>query len=163
MPAQPLELLRDWALNSERHWYPIPGRPGQVRHGHGCYGSGYNAWGVQTNQKYLAALATLAVRGEGVAGLDRQWALDRALAALRFSLASHVSGDGACTDGTQWGHTWISALGIERMMHGVYLLWPHLTEADRADLHRMLVSECEWIMGGFHRGAGYRRRRRRVE
>jgi hypothetical protein len=147
MPAQPLALLRDWAVNAERHWYAISGRSGL-----GCYGSGYNAWGVQTNQKYLAALAALAVRGEGVAGLDRQWALDRALAALRFSLASHVSGDGACTDGTQWGHTWISALGIERMMHGVYLLWPHLTERDRADLRRMLVSEAEWLFGHHHRG-----------
>jgi hypothetical protein len=147
MSAQLLELLRDWALNSERHWYSIPDRPGQ-----GCYGAGYNAWGVQTNQKYMAALATLAVRGEGVVGLDRGWALDRAVAALRFSLASHVSGDAACTDGTQWGHTWISALGIERMMHGVYLLWPELTEADREGVRRMLVSECEWIMAGFHRG-----------
>jgi|GEM_PF-218052 len=147
MFAQPLELLRNWALNAERHWYAIPGRPDL-----GCYGAGYNAWGVQTNQKYLAALATLAIRGEGLAGLDRGWALDRALAALRFSLASHVSGDGACTDGTQWGHTWISGLGIERMMHGVYLLWPELAEADRDSVRRVLVSECEWIMASFHRG-----------
>jgi hypothetical protein len=142
-----LELLHAWAVNAERHWYPIPGRPGQ-----GCYGAGYNAWGVQTNQKYMAALATLAMRGEDLAGLDRQWARDRALAALRFSLASHASGEGACTDGTQWGHTWISALGIERMMHGVYLLWPELTEVDRDGVRRMLVSECAWIMTGFHRG-----------
>lgn len=146
--SPPLQLLHAWAQNAERHWYPIPGQPGQ-----GCYGSGYNAWGVQTNQKYVAALATLAMHGEGVAGLDRQWARDRALAALRFSLASHVSGDGACTDGTQWGHTWISALGVERMMHGVYLLWPELAEAERAGVRRMLVSECEWIMAGFHRGS----------
>ena len=145
--VDPLDLLREWAAHAERFWYPLPDHPDL-----GCYGTGYNAWGVQTNQKYLAAMATLAIRGEGVAGLDRGWALDRALAALRFSLASHVSGDGACTDGTQWGHTWISALGIERMMHGVYLLWPELTEADRAGVRRMLASECEWIMAGFHRG-----------
>lgn len=147
MAVQPVELLHAWARNAERHWYPIPGRPDE-----GCYGAGYNAWGVQTNQKYLAAMATLAIRGEGVAGLDRGWAFDRALAALRFSLASHVSGDSACTDGTQWGHTWISALGVERMMHGVYLLWPELAEADRDGVRRMLVSECEWIMASFHRG-----------
>ncbi|MEJ5198001.1 MAG: hypothetical protein WHX53_03675, partial [Anaerolineae bacterium] len=100
MSASPLAFLHAWARNAERHWYPVPGRPGE-----GCYGAGYNAWGVQTNQKYVAALATLAMRGEDVAGLDRQWALDRARAGLRFSLASHLSGDGACTDGTQWGHT----------------------------------------------------------
>lgn len=147
MNASPLAFLHAWARDAERHWYPVPGRPGE-----GCYGAGYNAWGVQTNQKYVAALATLAMRGEDVVGLDREWALDRARAGLRFSLASHVSGDGACTDGTQWGHTWISALGIERMMHGVYLLWPELTEAERAGVRRVLVSECEWIMADFHRG-----------
>jgi len=144
---RPIERLAAWARHAEHHWHPIPGRPDL-----GCYGTGYNAWGVQTNQKYLAAMATLAMRGECVAGLDRERALARALAALRFSLASHVSGNATCTDGTQWGHTWISALGIERMMHGVYLLWPHLTEQDRTDLRRVLVSECKWIMADFHRG-----------
>ncbi len=144
---QAMARLAAWAQHAEQYWHAIPGRPDL-----GCYGAGYNAWGVQTNQKYLAAMATLAVRGTAVPGLDRQWALERALAALRFSLASHVSGDATCTDGTQWGHTWISALGIERMMHGVYLLAPHLTDADRAGLRRVLVSECEWIMTDFRRG-----------
>ena len=46
-----LSLLARWAENAERHWHPIPGRPEQ-----GCYGTGYNNWGVQTNQKYLAAV-----------------------------------------------------------------------------------------------------------
>lgn len=135
-----LRLLADWARAAERFWYDIPDRPGE-----GCYGSGYDNWGVQTNQKYLAAMAVLATRGDAVRGPDRQWAMDRALAALRFSLASHVTGDGRCTDGTQWGRTWISSLGVERMMHAVYLLDEHLTPDDRAALRRMLTSEAEFI------------------
>ena len=136
-----LRLLRDWADFAERDWYPLPGRQDL-----GCYGSGYNSWGVQTNQKYLAGMVALAVRGDGRA-------LDRALAALRFSLASHVSGELCCTDGTRWGHTWISALGIERMMHGVYLLEPHFTESDHAALRRMLCSEADWLVEDHERGA----------
>ena len=142
-----IELLADWARSAEKYWYPLPGNPRL-----GCYGSGYNGWGVQTNQKYLAAMATLAVRGEGVPGLDRQWALDRALAALRFSLWSHVTGEGSCTDGTGWGNTWISALGIERMMHAVHLLEPQLESADRAALQRLLVSEAGWLLEGYQHG-----------
>ena len=142
-----LELLHAWAVNAERHWYPIPGRPAQ-----GCYGTGYNAWGVQTNQKYMAALATLALRGEGLAGLDRhgratgRWPPCASASPLTSAATARApTARSGATPGS-------SALGIERMMHGVYLLWPELTEADRDGVRRMLVSECEWIMAGFHRG-----------
>jgi hypothetical protein len=142
-----LSLLARWAENAERHWHPIPGRPEQ-----GCYGTGYNNWGVQTNQKYLAALAVLAARGRGGEGMDPLLARERALAALRFSLDSHVSGEGSCTDGTKWGHTWISALGIERMMHAVGLLEPDMRDGDREALKRVRVSEADWLLTGYERG-----------
>ena len=134
-----LELLRDWAVHADRYWYPIPDAPEL-----GCYGTGYNSWGVQTNQKYAGAMAVLAALGD-LQPDQREHVRQRALAALRFSLRSHKSGDYCCTDGTGWGHTWISALGIERMMHGVYLLEPHFTDADRTALRRVLVSEAGWI------------------
>ena len=49
-----LQSLARWAAFAENCWYPIPDRPDL-----GCFGTGYNSWGVQTNQKYLAALAVL--------------------------------------------------------------------------------------------------------
>ena len=91
-------------------------------------------------------MATLGVNGH-------QRALERAMAALRFSLASHVSGDFQCTDGTRWGHTWISALGIERMMHGVYHLMPYMTGEDKAALRRVLTSEAHWLAHDHERGS----------
>lgn len=140
-------LLARWASSAEHSWYTLAGGRGQ-----GCYGSGYNSWGVQTNQKYVSAIGTLAVMGADTAGVDAEWALSRALSALRFSLDSHLSGQGCCTDGSQWGHTWISGLGIERMMHAVYLLWDHMTETDRAALRRVLVSEAEWLLLDYRKG-----------
>ena len=140
-------LLSDWAVQSEKFWYDIPGVTG-----FGCYGSGYNAWGVQTNQKYFSALAALAVRENLPELVSAQWALDRALSSLRFSLASHCSGSGACTDGTQWGHTWISALGIERMMQGAYRIEPFLAEEDTAALRRVLTSEADWLLLEYRKG-----------
>ena len=141
-------LLSAWSLQAESSWYDLPEKPGL-----GCYGSGYNAWGVQTNQKYFAALTalTLAPLDEAAVTVDRAWALERALAALRFSLDSHVSGSLACTDGSAWGHTWISGLGIERMMHAVARIEPLLSEADRAGLRRVLVSEAEWLLTEYKR------------
>jgi len=145
-----MALLSNWVTHGEEYWYPMPDASGL-----GCYGSGYNAWGVQTNQKYLAAMAALSELGDKVSGvppLERNRARQRALTALRFSLRSHVTGDYRCTDGTQWGHTWISALGLERMMYGVYLLDEHLTDEDHALLRGVLTSEARWLATDHKRG-----------
>ncbi len=136
-------LLRRWAVAAERSWYPMPDEPEL-----GCYGTGYDSWGVQTNQKYVGAMAALAALGPRMEGADPalcDQARARALAALRFSLASHLSGAYHCTDNRQWGHTWISGLGVERMMYGVYLLDSYLQEPDRDGLRRVLTSEADWI------------------
>jgi hypothetical protein len=146
-----IRLLHKWAAHAEQYWYPMPDAPEL-----GCYGTGYNAWGVQTNQKYASAMAVLGVIGEQerlVAADVCALARERALAALRFSLRSHVSGDYRCTDSTQWGHTWISGLGIERMMYGVYILDPYLIQADRAWLKEVLTSEADWLLYDYQRGA----------
>jgi len=139
-----IRVLSRWPQLAGRYWWDDPQRPDL-----GCFGTGYNSWGVQTNQKFLGAYGVLATDtdlDEAAAGCTRDEILDKALRALRFSLASHVSGDHHCSDGTQWGHTWISTLGIERMMHGVEALQPHLTDSDREGLRRMLVSEADALL-----------------
>ena len=79
------ECLGRWAPFSEKYFWNAPDRPGL-----GCFGTGYNEWGVQTNQKYVGAMAFLATdpTWAGASGPSREQALDRALRALRFSLAS---------------------------------------------------------------------------
>jgi hypothetical protein len=143
-----VRLLQSWAQASEQYWVDVPAVDGLPV---GFYGTGYNQWGVQTNQKYLAAMAML-----GQAAKDDH-ATGRALAALRFSLRTHISaqhdGDGMpCMDGSRWGQTWISSLGVERMMFAVRALEPHMTESDRAALRRMLVSEATWQHDSHGRG-----------
>lgn len=134
-----LRLLHRWAEFSEGYW----------NEDIGFYGSGFNWWGVQTNQKYIGALAVLAAHSES--SVHREWARERALAALRFSLGSHVTGDGRCTDGTSWGHTWICALGIERMMFGVHRLSEFLTAEDNAALRRVVTNEADYLLREYSR------------
>ena len=124
-----LQLLSDWTIHSERSWSTLPDPTCG-----GGQGTGFNGWGVQTNQKYFGALAILATHPNSPA--DEDWATQRALASLRFSLSSHISGEGRCSDGTQWGRTWISALGIERMMFGVHQLHGKLSDSDHDALRR---------------------------
>jgi len=149
MPSVPtdvdhLRVLQNWPVFAEQYWWDDPQRPDL-----GCFGSGYNSWGVQTNQKFVGAYGVLAADpqfDEDTVGYSREMILDRALRALRYSMASHVSAQHHCSDGTQWGHTWISLLGIERMMHGVEAIEQHLTEADRDALRRLLCSEADALL-----------------
>ena len=144
--------LESWPKAAARHLYTPPNRRDLT-----CYGPGCNGWGVQTNQKAMAALGVLAAApelDEGRAGTRREELLELSLRLLRFSLESHLAGSHHCTDGSSWGHTWISALGIERMMHAVDALEAHLSEADRALLKAVLVSECDWLLDEYEIVAG---------
>lgn len=135
-------MITRWAQAAEPFWNDLEGDLG-------CYGPGYIHWGVQSNFNYAAAMATLAAQpGVARAGHWRQ----RGLAALRFALATHISGERPGLNGERWGHSWISMLGIERAMHGIAHLEPHLTERDRAALRRVLVSEARWLLHEGHRG-----------
>jgi hypothetical protein len=138
-----LRLLERWVPASEQFLYAPPDRPDLT-----CYGSGYNTWGVQTNQKALAAYAVLAAdpdMDEERVGMSRSDVADRSLRLLRFSLESHIAGSYHCMDSTSWGHTWISVLGIERMMHAVDGIADLLSESDRGLLRKVLESEANWI------------------
>ena len=137
-------MLERWAQGVEPFWYDWADGSGL-----GCYGPGYIHWGVQSNFNYAAAMATLASQP----GVDRadKW-MDRAVSAWRFALSTHLTGERPGLNGERWGHSWISMLGIERAMHGLPLLDPHLTAADRAALRRMLISEADWLLHHGHRG-----------
>lgn len=117
--------------------------------GAGCFGTGYDYWGTQTNQKFIGALATLADAGPEA---DRNWARGRALAALRYELATHITGPAHRADGSQWGRHWLSALGLERMMHG----WPSLRDAMDSEaseaMRRVMFDEARWLADDFERG-----------
>lgn len=134
-----LELLTRWGRWAEFGWYQLPDNPSL-----GCFGTGYDAWGTQTNQKYLAAMATLSALGPES---QREHARQRALAALHYELATHVSeGTAKRTDGSLWGRNCFSALGIERMMHAWPYLEPHADDTLRATLRRVLLNEAQWVM-----------------
>jgi len=147
-----LRVLEPWVRSARKDLHSPPDRPDLA-----CYGTGYNSWGVQTNQKALAAFAVLAADpelDEDRAGTPREAIRDDALRLLRFCLESHVEGAYHCTDGESWGHTWISVLGTERMMHGVEAIEEHLTEEDRALLRKVFVSEAEWLLDEYPIVAG---------
>lgn len=137
-------MLAVWLAASRSRW--------QTREGYGVgwYGSGYDGWGVQTVLKHVAAAATIAHFGPLGGRTD---ALDEARAGLRYALDGHVSGTSTLSDGNRWGHTWISALALERAGHGVALLWEGLDERERDAWIRVLASEADWLTLHYRRGS----------
>jgi len=139
-----ISLLEPWIKSSMRHIVRHPDRPDLA-----IYGTGYNSWGVQTQQKAFAAFAVVATHPEYSkerTGMTQADLIELTLALLRFNLESHWVGTISCMDMTSWGHTWISVLGLERMMHGVAALDAYLTDHDRALLRAVLISESNWLL-----------------
>ena len=144
--------LESWPAAMRRYLYRLPGRPDL-----GCYGPGdHGHWAMQANNTAAAAFSVLATDpalDPERADMSRDEMLTWALRLIRFSLHSHKAGGSVTTDEQPWGHSWISALCLERMMHGVEALNECLTDEDRDILGRVLVSECDWLMDEYHRGA----------
>lgn len=144
MTEKYLALLEKWFPSAGAELSSVPGTDDMI-----TYGTGFEGWGVQTQQKAFAAYAIyghLMKPDDKVAGKTKGEMLAVAIKMLRFSLASHIEGHATCMDGTKWGHTWISVLGIERMMAGVDTIYPLLDEYDRSLLKKVLLSEADWLL-----------------
>ncbi len=111
------------------------------------YGTGESAhWPVQSNQNILAALAVLA-RAETLENspMSQEEIRDHALRLFRYSMGTHRTGKLRATDGKQWGHHWISVLGMERMTHGMNALRPFMTEEDCEQYKTVRLSEADFL------------------
>ena len=107
------KLLVDWVCFAEKHLYNCSDGDGMI-----CYGAGISTnWGMQTHMKALSSFAVVWQLDEKYleGKLDRALLLERTLSMLRYALRTHLTGDYVCTNGERWGHSWIYALGIERM------------------------------------------------
>lgn len=147
-----IKLLERWLQGSAPYLYTPPERRDLT-----YYGTGENTWGVQTNQKAFSAYAMLGVDpryDEGRTGMSQAEVRDIALRLLRYSLETHIEGTFQCTDGSSWGHTWISVLGMERMMHAVDALEPYMTDADRLLCKKVMISESDWLQDHYTIVAG---------
>ena len=136
-PRHYLEILNAWHDTANKYFYTPPGQNEIM-----CYGSGDSGhWSNQTNCNAFSALAV-----QSAVSPDNEELRNTALRLLRYSLRTHLTGNEVTTDGKQWGHTWISVLAIERMMHGIDAIYEKLTADDQASLRKMLESESDWLL-----------------
>lgn len=147
-----IECLCKWIPFSRKHFYYLPDHPELA-----CYGTGFDEWGIQTCQKAFGAYAVLATdpnTDEKLCGMTKQQLLNDALALLRYILRTHIVGDISCNDSIRWGHTWLTSVGTERMMHAVDCVWDYMTDEDHALLRKVLISESDWLLESYPVRAG---------
>ncbi len=129
-------IIQSWLISAREYVASPYDRPDLA-----YYGTGTNHWGIQTHMKGFSAFAVAA------ADSRKPEDIELALKMLRFTLESYIGGSYHCTEGeqVQWGHHWLAALAVERMMHGVDALEEWLTDHDRLRLRQVLVSEANYI------------------
>jgi len=72
----------------------------------------------------------------------------KTIAALRYSVATHVTGSQKCTDGKPWGNSWQSAMWTCDLAFGAWLIWDDLDTGLRHDLERVVAYEADRFLDG---------------
>ncbi len=110
------------------------------------YGTGEAGhWAIQSNFNVAGALAVLANTAEDIP-LDKNELRDLALRLFRYNLSAHQTGNGHASCGNKWGCSWISILGLERMVAGQLALEPYFTDADRDAFRKLRLAEADFLL-----------------
>lgn len=148
-----VKVLENWVQGAAKYFYTPTDSPDIM-----CYGTGESHhWAIQTNMNAFATFAVLATSpdlDENAINMSRSELLDITLKMLRYSLRTHHRGESVCSNNRQWGHSWISVLALERMMHGFDAVEEFLAEADKLAMQRILESESNNILDGYEIVAG---------
>ncbi len=148
-----LRRLERWPSAIRRYLYQLPGDASQ-----GCFGPGdHGHWSMQANNTAAAAFAVLGTdpgTDATSAGMSKDEMISWALRMIRFNLSSHLAGGGTATDLQPWGNSWISALCLERLSHGIEALGTILPAQDHELLRKVLISESDWLLDKYEIVAG---------
>ena len=110
------------------------------------YGTGEAGhWAIQSNFNVSGALAVLGTTEENIP-LDKQEILERALKFFRYNLAAHKTGNGFTSCGNKWGGSWISILGLERMISGQMAFEKFMSDEDRENFRRLRLDESDFLL-----------------
>ena len=110
------------------------------------YGTGEAGhWAIQSNFNVAGALAILGSTEEDI-GLDKQEIRERALKFFRYNLAAHKTGNGTTSCGNKWGGSWISILGLERMISGQMAFEKFMSDEDKENFRRLRLDEADFLL-----------------
>lgn len=111
----------------------------------GYWGSGIHDGGNEGTRAVsntALAYAVAAKKSDAVSASLRSLCLRHAVAAIRYVVATHLTGKQVCTNGKQWGNAWQSAMWTGTMCMAAWVLWDDLDADTRAGVQRVTEYEA---------------------
>lgn len=110
----------------------------------GYWGDGVSAGnqGIRAISDVVLTSAALLRYSNALKGAERKEAIRKLIAAVRYTTATHVTGNQECVDGKQWGNSWQSGMWVGTLGFGVWLVWDHLDDQTKQDFKRVAAFEA---------------------
>ena len=134
-------LMRDACHHADQFWHewPVDARAG-------FWGSGRSDQmneGVRAISGMVLTCGALLKYSDVLTDAERREYLRKSVAAIRYAVATHVSGTEKCPDGKPWGNSWQSAMWTADLAFGASLIWQNLDVGLRKDLERVVAFEAD--------------------
>jgi hypothetical protein len=138
-------LLVDACHHSDKFWKTAP-----FDSSAGYWGNGVSDGneGIRAIGEMVFTCGTLLKFSDAVNASEREQYLRKAIAAIRYATATHVTGTQKCVDGKRWGNSWQSAMWAGTLGFGAWLVWDDLDAELRKDVQRVLASESDRFLAG---------------
>lgn len=111
----------------------------------GYWGDGVSAGnqGIRAISDVVLTSAALLKYSNALKGAERKEFLRRAIAGIRYSVATHVTGKEKCVDGKQWGNSWQSGMWVGTLAFGTWLIWDELDAQTKQDFENVVAFEAD--------------------
>ena len=143
-------IMLDACRHSEREWHDSSFDP---RAGHWGTGISDGNEGIRAISEMVLTCAALLKYSGALRDTERRDYMSKARAAIRYAVATHVTGTQKCPDGRQWGGSWQSAMWTGTLAFGAWLMWSDLDPDLRKDVERVVASEADRFLGSKPPGA----------
>jgi hypothetical protein len=138
-------LLRDACHHADAAWKTSSFSPAAGYWGDGI--SGGNE-GIRAIGEMVLVCGTLLKYSDAFSPAEREVYLNKATAALRYAVATHVTGTEKCADAKTWGNSWQSAMWTGTLAFGAWLIWDQLDTDLRTGVERVVASEADRFLVG---------------
>ena len=117
-------------------------------------GAGYWGDGVSEGNEGIRAIGSMALTcgallkySHALTRAERREYLSKATSAIRYAVATHLTGTQKCSDGKQWGKNWQSGMWIGTLAFGAWLIWDDLDPDLQKGFERVVAFEADRFIG----------------
>lgn len=138
-------ILMDACRYADRLWHTSAFDPDA-----GYWGTGRGGWnhdGMRGISEMVVACGAVLKYCDALSESERRNYGSKAIGAIRYAVATHVTGTEHCTDGVHWGDYWQSDYWAGMIGFGAWLTWDSIDSDLRAAVERVVAFEADRSLG----------------